>query len=276
MKAHSLSICIPADCNKNCPYCISRMTWAPKANVKTFLENLHVAKRMAQTTQIADVVITSKGEPCEGGNMLGTSMAVVKQFSDWPVVVQTNGIFLNENPGVHAVTLQTYGVNVVAVSIDDWNALSRYSMLWKAINGHHMIARITVMLTPDVCARTLDNWVAACNNHEIKQLSFREVTIPDHGFSGEAQKTAEWITRNVKDEPIVDFWIQSFNEDMKHYPEIRRLSYGAVIKDVRGVAVTLFPYCVQDCNGNDDIRSLIYHQDGHMYTTWSSPASLIF
>jgi hypothetical protein len=48
------------------------------------------------------------------------------------------------------------------------------------------------------------------------------------------------------------------------------------VRDVGGIAVTFFEYCVQDSNGEDDIRSLIYNQDGHLYTTWNSPASMIF
>ena len=57
---------------------------------------------------------------------------------------------------------------------------------------------------------------------------------------------------------------------------IRKLPYGATIYDIGGIAVTWFDYCIQDAHGVDDIRSLIFQEDGHLYTAWDSPASILF
>jgi hypothetical protein len=62
----------------------------------------------------------------------------------------------------------------------------------------------------------------------------------------------------------------------RDYPPVRRLPFGATIYDVEGISFTHFDYCVQDSNSDDEIRSLIYMEDGHMYTSWTYQSSKIF
>lgn len=58
--------------------------------------------------------------------------------------------------------------------------------------------------------------------------------------------------------------------------KIRSLPHGAQVYDLDNLSVTYFNYCVQDSNKNDDIRSLIFQEDGHLYTSWNSKASRLF
>jgi hypothetical protein len=50
--------------------------------------------------------------------------------------------------------------------------------------------------------------------------------------------------------------------------KIMRLPYGATLYMVEGVSCTHFDYCIQDSNNDNDIRSLIFHEDGHLSTSW--------
>ena len=57
---------------------------------------------------------------------------------------------------------------------------------------------------------------------------------------------------------------------------IRVLPFGAEVYDIGGIAVTWLDECVQERNNTNDIRSLIYQEDGHMYSSWDSLASILF
>jgi hypothetical protein len=51
---------------------------------------------------------------------------------------------------------------------------------------------------------------------------------------------------------------------------------GIEVYDIMGMSVCFSDYCIQQENRMEDIRSLIFHQDGHVYTSWDSPASILF
>lgn len=292
MKAQTLSICLPGTaCDKKCPYCVSKMTWAPPVDRRTWDWNLPKVVHFAKMAQVTDVIITGKGEPS-----LNEELAfAASEFRDWPVVVQTNGKAWSKSPQ----DLNNFMVdgrplfNVIAVSIDDPEQLHEYLPLWETIKkSPTLTTRITVMLTPEVCKLYFEKWVGLCVFFGIRGLSFREITVPsDCQNTPEAKVVADWITK-LKGNEIIEAWKKDFEAKFNPKPTvnemallsqlpkdprtIRRLPYGAVIKEFEGVSVTKFEYCLQDSNGDDDIRSLVYNQDGHLYTTWSSPASMIF
>lgn len=292
MKAQTLSICLPGTaCDKKCPYCVSKMTWAPPVDVKTWVWNLPKVVHFAKMAQVTDVIITGKGEPSQNDELVYAA----GEFRDWPVVVQTNGKAWSKNPEA-LDRLKIDGrpmFNIISVSIDNPDQMREYAGLWKKITSIPILtARITVMLTPEVCKVPFSKWVEICKTFGIRGLSFREITIPeDYVHTKSGAEVARWI-RSLDGNKIILSWIRNFEAEFnpkatlneltlltllpKDPRTIRRLPYGAIIKDFQGVSVTKFEYCLQDSNGDDDIRSLVYNQDGHLYTTWSSPASLIF
>jgi len=297
MKAQTLSICLPGTaCDKQCPYCVSKMTWAPPVDVKTWNWNLPKVSHFARMAQVTDVIITGKGEPSSQNEYLSLFYAL-SEFRDWPVVIQTNGKAWSENPkALDGFTLMSDGkpqFNIISVSIDDPDQMQKYAGLWEKVNSCPVLtARITVMLTPEVCKLPFNDWVDLCKTHGIRGLSFREITIPkDYVHTKQGAEVARWI-QGLDGNKVIMNWRNDFEAKFSPSPTlseralltclpedpriIRRLPYGAVIKDFDGISVTKFEYCIQDSSGEDDIRSLVYNQDGHLYTTWSSPASLIF
>jgi len=274
MKAQTLAVCLPGStCDKKCPYCVSKMTWAPPADEAAWNANLHKVAHFARMAQVTDVIITGKGEPTINSNLL----VAAKVFSDWPLVVQTNGRRWSK----HLDALITHGsfFNVIAVSIDSPIQMHTYSQMWEEIKTMTpTTSRITVMLTPEVCQMDFSWWEETCKTFGIRGLSFREITIPGEvAGTSESNEVTAWIEGLAQNPTILD-WKKSFDDIFSNpnFPVIRRLPYGAVIKDFSGVSVTKIEFCMQDSNSEDDIRSLVYNQDGHLYTTWSSPASMIF
>ena len=274
MKAQTLAVCLPGTaCDKKCPYCVSKMTWNPPINEDVWLHNISKAVFFAQMAQVTDVIITGKGEPFINDYLCRALSA----FRQWPLIVQTNGKRLAGNPEFlkHILSAVEFGhINVLSVSIDNPEQVESYKALWNSM-GDILTARITVMLTPEVCKMSFEEWVKICALYKIRGLTFREVTIPTE-CTLEGEETKQWIQTNIATNSQIAEWKHHFDSSFDLGPILRRLPYGAIIRDFDGVSVTKFEYCIQDSSGEDDIRSLIYNQDGHLYTSWNSPASMIF
>lgn len=295
MRAQTLALCLPFEgCDQKCPYCVSKMTWSPEPNPPRWALNLQKVRSFAERAQVTDVVITGKGEPALHLNYIRD--VVIRNFGHWPIVLQTNGRHILSSPysmlqricnvmeGDPHTTLPHHwgGIDVLAVSIEHPQTLEEYAPIWEACEKLGLLSRITVMLTPDVVSIKPKDWIELCKKHHIRQASFREVTVPlGRVRTPESEEAAKWVRDHIEGNIHIAMWIQDLNQKLGYMSEtlfrkIRTLPYGAIIKDVEGVAMTLFNYCIQDNNGEDDIRSLIFNQDGHLYTTWNSPASAIF
>jgi len=271
MKANNLAICVPdAGCNKNCSYCISKMTTDVKENWALMHRNISKVIQFAKLAQITSVLFTGKGEPTLSWLRLEQ---LAQKFYQFPLELQTNGLyFLEEKLAIP--TLSALGFDIIAISIDCYDDLCKLKSIIKKIASMNMIVRLTTVIT-DIWDMSLDGLMQYCMDCGVRQVSFRNATIPKIGLQDHA------IANKVVD------WILDHNHDGKYekivaklstskYPIIRNLPYGAKIIDYNGISVAWFDYCVQDKHTNDDIRSLIFKADGHLYSTWSSKASIIF
>lgn len=279
MEATTLAICIPsAGCARGCPYCVSRMTWAPEVNEAMFLERLPLALRMADRARVTDVILTGKGEPMAPDTQ-GLTMNVARQCTrdGFPVVLQTA---MDEFCQGDLRVLAQHGVGTFALSVDTakgskWRA---DCLRWAAAEG--MIPRVTVVLTKDAMQASPEEWLTWARAAGVRQLTFRAITVPEGcAATKEARETKDWIWENDKETvELRAEWFVAMHEAFSFGNAwlVRRLPYGAWVYDAGGVSVTLFPTCVQDSNHDGNVRSLIFHQDGHLYTTWGSPASLVF
>lgn len=273
MKAQSLSICLPQTnglCNKNCPYCVSRMTGYGDSNIDLFRENLPVVERIARASQVNSVIITGKGEPTLSSQLF----PVLSWLKDFPTELQTNGLRLLEQLDLLLELRRVAKLNVLAISIDQCWQFESFSAIFKSAKELGLVTRATVAVTDLLSNSSLAEFVSLCKSCSVDQLSFRQVTIPHFGIAStaEARATVEWIQKHVRDRDY-----QELIKEIDSTGEvIRRLSYGAVVKDIDGIAVTYFDYCIQDKHSDDDVRSLIYREDGHLYTSWNSKASIIF
>lgn len=301
MRAQNLTISIPyKGCDKNCPYCVSRMT----GNVNNtdsglnMMRNIPKVITLAKAAQITSVLLTGKGEPFLNFKDV---LAFTKAFSEFPVEIQTNGKWLsnhtfNETPEPGYIKenscpshkqesclsdLFLAGMNVISISIDNTNDIPRFKEVVKELHKTGMLVRVTFNITEKLSLScdhgkvplTFINLVKQCKIWGVDQMTLRNICIPNN--TEETSQTL-WIKENVKPETY-----NRLRGEMKESCEskgflVRNLPYGAKVYDFMGVSISFSDYCIQDSNDGDDIRSLIYLEDGGLYTSWNSKASRLF
>jgi len=270
MTANNLTISIDAICHKNCPYCISKMTFFPKPDFELFERNLPKAVELARLASVSSVLISSKGEPL---TRLETVKLCAKAFETFPLEIQTNGDML-QGMGVLDL-LFAIGVNTVAVSVDSWYDVQKFEDLFRTMHRRGFVVRLTIVLTDKWEQDSASELFTFCGNTGIRQITIRRATVPDVLIDNPASNAVEqWIIKNTtRDHNSLLDTIHTWETDENL---IRTLPFGPKVYNIAGTAVTSIPYCIQEQNNTEDIRSLIYHQDGHMYTSWDKPSSILF
>jgi organic radical activating enzyme len=276
VKANNISISIPAGkengkkifCNKNCEYCVSKMTGFSYENEYNFYENLKKAKKIADVASVNSVIITGKSEPTLN---LYTVEIVCKLFKDFPIEIQTNGVSLLDNPTGLLTKFKIEGINTIAVSMDNVKQFEEMAPVFAMASEMNFTVRITVNLTNKLLLsdNDIDYYFNYCRDNGIHQLSFRKITIPNKRvYTLESDKACEWIRGNVDDD-LADAFVYSFEKTVKKEGvPIYTLPFGATVYMVRDISCTIFEHCIQEVNNFDDIRSLVYHEDGHMSMSW--------
>lgn len=289
MKASSLSISIPVlcdkdgkeiPCNKDCKYCISKMTKKPEpvsAN-SGFFHNLEKASFIAKSASVNSIIITGKSEPLM--NLLAVEIAC-KKFKDFPIEVQTNGLlFLKDISLVE--TLWKMGVNTIAFSIDNSAMFKLLEKVFEEIKKFGMNVRTTINITHNILELfkglkySISEFISYISSFKIDQVSLRKITIPTQVEKNilyereETKETVKWIKENILIyEKEIDIFYNCFEAYIrKNGEKVCTLSFGAVLYMVQGVSCTVFNYCIQDETVEEEIRSLVYYEDGHLSRSW--------
>lgn len=243
------------------------MTGINPINRDWFYLNLRKARHMAEMAQVNSIVITGKTEPLLD---MPAVEKVCRVFEDFPIEIQTNGILLNENV---LNSLAFYKVSVIAVSMDNIKQFNDLKDIFKFIKSKGMTVRLTVNLVNELLLSkkfsSFSKYLAYCKENGVEQLSFREITIPNYSIDSEESKvTQRWIKKNVSEVETNKF-ISRYEKQLKSKGmHLYDLAFGASLYMLEGVSCTYFEYCVQDSHKEEDIRSLIYYEDGHMSSTW--------
>jgi organic radical activating enzyme len=278
MKANNLTICVPyKGCDKNCPYCVSKMTGQVKSNPDLMVKNMHKVKHLAAQAQVTSVLITGKGEPFL--NIQGI-LTFCNMFKNYPIEVQTNGIWLGKNYESRIFNdLSCAGINVIAISVDNISkqenqiiAITQYA------HKFGILVRVTFNIINDkfisssLGGISFEELIKLSKFWKIDQMTMRAIVKPNNIRSTDVSK---WIDKNVDK----DFYSR-LKKEMSDILQIqgfliRRMPHGSVY-DYKGLSISYSDYCMQDKNDLEDIRSLIFMDDGHLYTNWNSKASVLF
>ena len=136
-----------------------------------------------------------------------------------------------------------------------------------------MTVRLCVNITRKISQNlTFNSLVTLCVNCGVEQLLLRQITKPKHAPES---KYTEWIDQftsadqYAKLEGQMDQYLKKFGR------LLRTTAFGMEIWEYRGLSISKSSYCIQDTNHNEDIRSLIFMEDGHLYTNWDTKASRI-
>ena len=272
MKAHNLTVSVPADvCDKNCSYCISNITWRAIPDRVLVQRNMEKVKRTADQAGVDNVLITSKNEPFQNYDGL---IWTLNKFSDYHLELQTNGIKFNRHPESACRDLYKAGLNVMAFSIDKIETLEEYAKGFEVINNHKMITRVCINLTNMITDHfTFDRIVDILIKVEnIHQVLFRKISYPTH--ADRENPYVKWIDKNVNPVQYDRLAKQMLVRDLRKLYVIPQT--GVTTYSYKGMSVCFSDYCIQECNQMDDVRSLIYQDNGHLYTNWDDPASVRF
>lgn len=273
MQAQNLTISIPnKGCDKNCPYCISKITEPVETNYALMIRNTKKVIHVAEAAQVSSVLITGKGEPFLAYEILIT---FVCQFQNFPVEVQTDGKWLFDKSFDDTRILRElseYGVNTIAISMDNLFDIYKWKGFYKKIRSAGMLVRVCVNLTDMIDPKlTFKVFMEEIKTFAIDQVLVRRISYPS---SAKANEYTEWIDQHTDDGRYDQMY--GAMKAMEEATLIRILPHGAEVYDVDGIAVSFSDYCVQEANNTRDIRSLIFQEDGHLYTSWSSKASILF
>lgn len=283
LRANNLTVCIPTDnrCNKNCAYCVSRMTSPPDCHRSRMSRNLDKVRRLAVATGVSDVLLTGRGEPLLAYSDRAESEFLERlhgTFREWPLSLQTNGLLLltdaRENAGL-AERLYAWGLDTVALSLDTVQEFDLFGEVIARLKATGFTVRICLNVTDKIPAEFgFEQMLDRCRRSGADQFLMRNITAPSQVGEGEAaQATARWIEGNTR----ASRWERLNDEAQKALGErgiLRRsLNFGLKIYEYGGLSVSVSDYCIQDESREEDVRSLIFDQDGHVYTAWNSKAT---
>lgn len=242
------------------------MTGYIKADEELILKNLHKVIEFSKRAGVLSVLFTSKGEP-----LLHKSLSflceIIDDFRDFPLELQTNGLLINDET---ISMLSNANLNVIAISIDDKYQLQELIPHIKNMHHKGIITRLCINISTELEDLNFKDIINYCHKNNVRQLILRKLTIPE-GCKFTPQ--AKWIQENAP-ESLYNGFIKQFEEYPKRF--IRKTVDNTDIFDCNDISIIHSDYCLQESSTSDDVRSLIFAEDGHLYTSWNSPASILF
>jgi hypothetical protein len=282
MKASNLTISIPdRGCDQECPYCISKITGKVKTNFDLMQRNTRKIRTIAQAAGCTSVLITSKGETLRA---MDEAKWFMTQLDEFPTEIQTNGKILFDNFIENEGSLLTMfsvirNLNVIALSIDTLDKMILFKDMIEKIRSTGILVRICLNLSdriPVVYTRFKDLLpkLLPADQILVRHLSYPKLKTDPFNPQSARPKQADWIDKHVN----FDRYQRMYESmtDMDSSQMIRVLPHGTTVWDVAGISVCFSDWCVQESNRSDDIRSLIFLEDGHLYTSWAAKGSILF
>jgi sulfatase maturation enzyme AslB (radical SAM superfamily) len=281
MIANNLTISIPFNgCNKQCPYCISKMTGYINPEYSIEFKLSQMIKKITKVSQIAlmsgvtSVLITSKGEPLL--NMVAVKYFLEK-FANFKTELQTNGELLTEE----ILDSLDENLDILSISIDNTADLNKFIPILEYIHNNNLsfIVRFTYNVINYNNFILFYDLVTFCKKYNVRQLTFRQVSIPEFGIvnTEEAKNAIHYIKEEIPRDNINNFF-EFLDEKiltLKLKSELVFESEVGKIYDYDGISIMTINNCIQNRANENMIRSLIFKEDGHLYTSWNSNASII-
>jgi len=307
----SLSICCPSPsgkCINHCATCTARQHTNPYKNkydgthMECFEYWNDVIKRMkhAQDKGCTTVMLTGSNEPQQNKRWLEGLYLAMKSL-DKPfnnIEIQTTGAFLDRD---YLEFLKWFGVTTVAVStfsvFDDkinraieGNADKdlKIQELCDNINDLGMNVRICVNVTDYVLTESqrrrlgtesvsgktalmnecVNDLLNRCHELHANQVTFRKM------WANDGTPEADWIHAN---ESFADDILSTIvNIVMIKGTLLNKLPYGASRYDYLGFSIVIDTDSMAKDETNAAIKYYIIRENGKMYSSWDSAASIVF
>lgn len=286
MKIQSLSIAVPAGCPNKCRFCVAHMHRGSYPNqIEKNQQFRHLYKadykkrlRYARDNGCDTLMFTGDGEP-----ML--NQLFIEDVASWnrelpnpflKLELQTSGWDLRDR------TLRwlrnEVGISTISLSLSSFdnkvNAQLNSSQKWMLdidqtcaeIKRYDFNLRVSLNMTG-----RFDEWRAETYFHKLEQLGANQVIFRELYRSDDKSKESEWVAENRIDRSR----IIELRTYIKKFRPLRKLPYGSVVYDVRGISTIVDTDCMNQ-ELTEDIKYLILREDCKLYSHWESAGSLIF
>lgn len=299
----SLSICCPGiKCINNCKTCTARQHTNPYENkyhgshrdAREYWDDLIKRMRYAQSVGCKTVVLTGTNEPQQDRRWLEGLYLAMKSLPE-PFVnieMQTTGAMLMLHDFVPF--LKEIGVTTIAISIFSIDTEKNAEVMGRTENKvevGNLCSRITSLgLNVRMCFNVTDKllneeWLGSTTDREeyTKKNAKYLLTIAERWGADQVTFRKMW---SVPGTPEHD-WIQAnteYAEDflrivkeiiVKDGTRIRTLPYGAAIYDYNGLSIVIDDDSMAKDESNNAIKYYIIRENGKLYCSWDSKASLI-
>ncbi len=282
MQATSLSVNIPGPCNASCPFCISKLTG--KYGQKFDLDALESkAFRYASCHGVDTVLITGKGEPTLRNDLV--ILVIHRAYQDgFPIIeLQTNGYKLWQDLTM-LETYKAHHLTTLSISIADFSPIinneiihlpSHYNYLEviQKANELGFLCRVSLNMTNSLTVDKIKDGAQQLKAIGVHQLTLRELGIPNHYDKNDIKQVevVNWIQKNSINDQELQKIIQEVENDDKI---LRTISYGPSVYDYQGLSAVVAS-CMTDNKNPEEIRSLIFQPNGHLYHSWNFEGSII-
>lgn len=295
MKIQTFSVVIGSKaCDAHCPFCISHTTGFNEVEKRSLInvQNFYKAVDLAKMAGCTTVLFTGKGEPtlypAEISEYLYLLTDEKTERPVFPLIeLQTNAIRIarGEVTTDHLKSWKNFGLNTIAISVVDVRPENNkkiylhhrdipYPDLAETIEKLHDIGysvRLCLMLHKGIvdAPERLDNVIQWAKSHQVEQLTVRPIRKPDNNAVAEGgEETAQYIAEHGVDGKTIRWLREHILIYGTHLLTLMNGNHQALVYDVNGQNV-----CMSDCltvepNG-DDIRTLIFYNDGSLYYDWA-------
>ena len=302
MQIQNLSICCPSatgKCINHCKTCTARQHENPyqnkyDGNRTDCIEYWNdVIKRMraAQDQGCTTVMLTGSNEPQQNRRWLeGLYLAMKSLDKPFNIIeMQTTGAFLDrdylqflKNFGVTTIALSTFNIfkdsiNIFVEKNADKNL--KLERLCEDIVDLGMNLRLCINVTDYVFYSNnysgqpdetfVNELLNRCYDLGASQVTFRKM------WSSEGTPEAEWILKNTSYE---EWLLKTINNIVTNEGTfLRKLPYGASIFDYKGFSIVVDDDSMgKETKDDDTCKYYIIRENGKMYYSWDSTASLVF
>ena len=162
----------------------------------------------------------------------------------------------------------------MAISIDKMKFLNQSSETLKILSKHNIVVRVCINVTEFISdIYTFEDIMRIIINvGNVSQVLFRNINYPSS--TDKNNSAVKWIDRFADGEGYKSLYIQMRGMLLKKVRTIPQT--GITTYSYKGISVCFSDYCIQESNKMENIRSLIFQDNGHLYTSWDDPASILF
>ena len=290
MKFKMFSVLVGSEaCIANCPFCVSREDPRPDNLVQCPINwrNLRIAANLANRSNVDTVMITSRGEPLLFPKQISEYLVHLKEFNFPFIELQTNGILLGKNKDKYDKYLREWyqnGLTTITISVvshkrelnqkNYFQNKQDYIDLVELIDYLHEL-KFCVRLTCVCCKDTMDSrekveeFIQFAKKHKVEQVTLRPVNDEYRRDSAH-----QWILKNKLTDKNKKDIMDYLEEKGTRLLVLDRIG---TIYDVEGqnvlFSVPLTKY-TRDTNP-ENLRNLIFFQDGHIRYEWEMEGGIL-